>query len=124
MSPHSQIIQLVEQYFLGVYHGDTKLLAELFDPAAQVYGVVNGEPYHKTAANYLVGVAGRQSPAALGEPYRMRLLAIDVLASIANVRLHSPMLGFDYHLYLTFAKRADGWKIVNKTFTHPATEGV
>jgi len=121
MSSHAEILELVDQYFQGVYYGDTELLATLFDPAAQVYGVIAGKPYYKTAADYMTGVASRQSPALLGEPYRMRTLAVDVLGDIANVRLHSPMLGFDYHLYITFARRLDGWKIVNKTFTHPSS---
>jgi len=120
MSTHAHIETLVDQYFQGVFHGKTELLEALFDPAAQVYGVIDGKPYHKTAADYISGVAGRHSPASLGERYRMRLLAVDVLGEIANVRLHSPMLGFDYHLYLTLARRQDGWKIVNKTFHHNA----
>ncbi|MCC8404634.1 nuclear transport factor 2 family protein [Paraburkholderia sp. MMS20-SJTN17] len=118
MSQYDEILSLTDRYFQGVYHGNVELLTSLFDSSAQVYGVVSGEPYHKTAADYINGVGKRQSPASLGEPYRMRTLAVDVLGPIANVRLHSPMLGFDYYLYLTFAQRADGWKIVNKTFTH------
>jgi len=121
MSSHSEIERLVDQYFQGVYHGKTELLKQLFDPAAQVFGVIDGKPYHKTGADYISGVGNRQSPAELGEPYRMKLLAIDLLGDIATVRLHSPMLGFDYRLYLTFALRPEGWKIVNKTFTHPRT---
>ncbi|TFW19514.1 nuclear transport factor 2 family protein [Duganella callida] len=110
--------KIVDQYFHGVYHGDTALLASLFDADAQVYGMIDGQPYHKTAAAYIDGVGKRRSPASLGEPYRMKLLSIDLLGAIATVRLHSPMLGFDYHLYLTLAQRQDGWKIVNKTFNH------
>jgi len=116
----SQIQQIVDLYFQGVFHGDTVLLTSLFDVHAQVYGVVDDQPYHKTAADYIAGVGKRQSPAALGAPYRMKLLAVDILGPIATVRLHSPMLGFDYHLYLTLSERDDGWKIVNKTFTAPA----
>ena len=118
MSPHTEILELVERYFQGVYQGNAALLTGLFDGDARVYGVIAGEPYLKTAAAYVDGVAGRKSPASLGEPYRMRLLALDVLGPIAHARLHSPMLGFDYYLYLTFAQRPDGWKIVNKTCTH------
>lgn len=122
MSPHTHIQDLAEQYLQAVYHGNTALLSLLFDPAAQVFGVINGKPYHKTSADYISAVGNRQSPAELGEPYRMRLLAVDLLGDIANVRLHSPMLGFDYQLYLTFALRPEGWKIVNKTFTHPRND--
>lgn len=110
------IAAIVNAYLHGVYHGDTATLATLFDPNTQVYGEINGQAYHKSIAAYLEGVASRQSPQQLGEPYRMDVLAIDSLGSIASVKLHSPMLGMNYHLYLTL-RRLDGkWSIVNKTF--------
>ena len=46
----------------------------------------------------------------------MDILAVDSLGDIATVKLHSPMLGMNYQLYLTL-RRIDGqWSIVNKTF--------
>jgi hypothetical protein len=115
---HASIEAIADAYLQGVFHGDTATLATLFEPSAQVYGQVNGQAYLKTIAAYLEGVAARQSPFSLGEPYRMRVLSIDRLANIATVKLYSPMLGFNYHLYLT-VRRIDGkWLIVNKTFTH------
>lgn len=115
------IEQTVNAYFDGVYRGDVAALAELFDIDAQVYGDIDGQPYYKSASAYLAGVAARKSPAELGEPYRMRLLALDRQDNIASVKLHSPMLGFDYYLYLTL-RRLDGqWLIVNKTFSHGST---
>ena len=112
------IATVAEAYLRGVYEGDTATLATLFAPQAQVYGDIDGQPYFKTAAAYLEGVAGRASPQSLGEPYRMRVLSVDSMGGIANVRLHSPMLGFNYHLYLTLRRGIDGWRIVNKTFAH------
>jgi hypothetical protein len=95
MNPQDSIASLVNAYFNGVYRGDAEALRALFD-----------------------GVAARKSPKELGEPYLMKTLAVDRLGSIASAKLDSPMLGFDYHLYLTLCLRADGWRIVNKTFTH------
>lgn len=118
MHQQDSIEAVVEAYFQGVYSGDTVSMAALFDPHAQVYGEIDGQAYHKTIAFYLEGVASRKSPKELGDPYRMQLLAVDTLGSIANVKLHSPMLGFNYHLYLTL-RRIDGkWSIVNKTFVN------
>lgn len=119
---HDSIEAIADAYLNGVYQGDAATLATLFDPGAQVYGEINGQAYHKTIAAYLEGVASRQSPQQLGEPYRMKVLAIDSLGSIATIRLHSPMLGFNYQLFLT-VRRIDGkWLIVNKTFAHVAGE--
>jgi hypothetical protein len=115
---HGGITDLATAYLQGVYRGDTATLGTLFDQHAQVYGEINGLPYHKTIAAYLEGVASRQSPLQLGEPYRMRILSIDSLGSIAVVKLHSPMLGLNYQLFLTLRQLEGKWSIVNKTFSH------
>lgn len=115
---HPQILALIGRYFDGVYTGNAALLATLFDDGAQVYGDIDGQPYHQPVAAYLLAVAGRDSPARRGEPLLMRTLGIDVAGSIANVKLYSPMLGFRYQLYLTLVLRTGNWLIVNKTFTH------
>jgi hypothetical protein len=119
---HDSIAAIANAYLRGVYSGDSATLASLFDPNARVYGEINGQPYYKSIAAYLEGVASRQSPQQLGEPYRMQILSTDSLGSIANVKLYSPMLGFKYHLYLTL-RRLDGkWSIVNKTFVNLPAE--
>ncbi len=119
---HDSIAAIVNAYLHGVYTGDTATLATLFDPDTQVYGEIGGQAYRKTIAAYLEGVASRQSPQQLGEPYRMDIVAVDSLGSIANVKLHSPMLGFNYYLYLTL-RRLDGkWSIVGKTFANLPAE--
>jgi len=115
---HDGIGVIADAYLKAVYQGDAATLATLFDPHAQVYGEIDGLAYHKTIAAYLDGVAARRSPASLGEPYRMQVLGIDSLGSIANVKLHSPMLGFGYRLYLTLRRHEGRWLIVNKTFVH------
>lgn len=109
---------IADAYLNAVHQGDAATLAGLFDPGAQVYGEINGQAYHKPIAAYLEGVAARQSPLRLGEPYGMRVLAIDSLGGIASVKLHSPMLGFNYYLYLTLRRHDGRWLIVNKTFVH------
>jgi hypothetical protein len=119
---HDSIDAIVNAYFNGVYTGDTATLASLFDTDAQVYGEINGQAYHKPIAAYLEGVAARKSPQELGEPYRMKMLAVDKLGSIANVKLHSPMLGFNYHLYLTLRRLEGRWSIVNKAFANLPAE--
>jgi hypothetical protein len=118
MNQQDSIAAVVDAYFEGVYNGSVETLRALFDVDAQVYGEVDGHAYHKTVSAYLEGVAARKSPRQLGEPFLMKTLAVDRLGSIASVKLHSPMLGFNYHLYLTLCLRADRWTIVNKTFTN------
>ncbi|MFS2006337.1 nuclear transport factor 2 family protein [Duganella sp. CT11-25] len=115
-------VTVAEAYLQAVYRGDTAALAGLFDVHAQVYGDIDGRPYHKPIADYIAGVGARQSPQALGEPYRMRVLALDLQDGIAMAKLRSPMLGFNYMLYLTLRRNGEGWLIVNKTFVHRSVE--
>jgi hypothetical protein len=120
MDADNEIRTVVRFYFEGVYNGNVALLATIFDEGAQVYGEVDGQSYHKTIGAYLEGVANRTSPKDNGDPYLMKLVSIDISGCIANVKLHSPMLGFNYHLYLSLVCNNERWKIVNKTFTNLA----
>ena len=120
MNADEQVRTVVQSYFDGVYTGNVTALAAIFDEGAQVYGEVDGQPYHKTIAAYLDGVAHRTSPKDSGDPYLMKRVSIDICGCIANVKLHSPMLGFNYQLYLSLVRNKEQWKIVNKTFTNLA----
>lgn len=118
MDDHHAILALLQRYFAGVYHGDITALRDVFDPRAQLFGEVRGQPYHKTLEDYLSLVAGRRSPASLGERLRMRVLSLDVEGPVANARTHSPMLGYNYHDWLALSRASGCWLIVNKLFTH------
>ena len=123
MDDHRAIAAVLGDYFKGLYTGDTVLLRTVFHPAAALFATRDGQPYHKGLDAYLDGVAQRASPASLGEPYRMRVLAIDVTHDIATARVHVPALGFDYVNYLSLVRRHGRWMIVNKVFTDVRVSG-
>jgi hypothetical protein len=79
---------------------------------------MKGEPYLHPLDEYLQLVGQRQSPQQRGEEFRMRVLAVEVPGEIANVRVHCPMLGFNYYDYLALVRHHGQWRIVNKLFTH------
>ncbi|WP_309246528.1 nuclear transport factor 2 family protein [Ramlibacter montanisoli] len=112
------LLQVLSTYFQAVYHGDVVALEGIFHPKAMLFGEVKGQPYQKTLAAYLEGVAARNSPAQLGEPFLMRTLFIDVAGPIALAKLNCPMLGFNYVVFLTLVRIDGGWRIVGKTLTH------
>ncbi len=109
---------VIADYFHGIFHGDIERLRRAFHPRAALFGDVNGQPYFRELDVYLETVRTRQSPAALGEPFRMKTLSIDILNSIASVRLHVPMLGFRYQDILALNKIDGQWRIVSKLFTN------
>src|SRR3954466_6978456 len=53
---------LERAYFKGIYEGDIELLKTIYYDNTLLFGDVKGEPYYKTLAGYLDGVANRQSP--------------------------------------------------------------
>ena len=117
MDAQRAIAAVLGDYFEGLYKGDTALLRTVFHPDAALFAELGGQSYHKGLDAYLDGVAARQSPASRGEPYRMKVLGIDVTHDIAMARVHVPALGFNYVNYLSFVRWQGRWVIVNKVFT-------
>lgn len=109
---------VIQNYFEGLYQGDVSKLKAIFAATAYFYGDIKGAEYAKSLEEYLEGVQGRKSPQQLGEEFYMDILSIDVLGNIAIVKLHVPMLGFNYYDYLSLCQVNKDWKIVNKIFTH------
>ena len=113
-----EIEHLIANYFEGIFHGDTKKLEACFYQNTHIYGDINGSDYEKNTQEYLEGVKNRQSPKDLGEPFKMKIIGIDIMGKIAMAKLHVPMLGYNYYDYLSLVKTNNDWKIVNKLFTH------
>lgn len=109
---------MLNNYFKGVYTGDTVLLRQVFHPAALVMGDIKGQPYFKSLAEYLYGVENRKSPFELNETFRMEIISIEIINSIAIAKVHLPMFEFNYYDLLSLNKTGREWVIVNKLLTH------
>jgi hypothetical protein len=117
----SAITQILEgHYFKGIYEGDTAALATIYHPGTLLFGDVKGQPYAKTLAQYLDGVANRQSPKDSGKPFKGTIISINVINSIAVANVHVKMYDFNYHEFLSFHKIDNHWLIVNKMITDVA----
>ncbi|MBS1664348.1 MAG: nuclear transport factor 2 family protein [Bacteroidetes bacterium] len=101
-------------YFKGIYEGDTKLLEKAYFEGTLLFGDVKGQPYYKTLAQYLDGVANRQSPKDSGKPFSGDIIAIEIVNSIAVAKVQVKMYDFNYAELLSFHKFGDTWLIVNK----------
>jgi hypothetical protein len=117
MSDHEAVLGVVDIYCKGVYRGDLDLLRSVFHPKAALFAEVRGQPYYRLLDEYLGVVANRASPAAQGEPFRMKPLAVEVTHEIAFAKVHCPMLGYNYIDYLSLVREGGRWIIVNKLFT-------
>ncbi|WP_298417826.1 nuclear transport factor 2 family protein [uncultured Kordia sp.] len=115
-----EIEQVIVNYFDGIFLGDTDKLSSCFHENAHIYGDIKGVAYEKKVEQYIQGVKERQSPKELRETFKMEIIGIDIMGTIAMVKLHVPMLGYNYYDYLSLTKVNTDWKIVNKIFTHVA----
>lgn len=123
MHQHEAVLAVVNAYCRGVYHGNVELLRSVFDPRAQLFADVRGEPYFRPLEDYLAVVAGRQPPEALGQAFLMRPIAVEVTHKIACAKVYCPMYDYHYIDYLGLLHQGGEWKIVNKLFTDlPARE--
>lgn len=108
----------LSNYMEGVFKGNVNLLREVFHPQALLFGDVNGQAYFKTLDQYLDGVQHRKSPEELKEAFRMDIISIEIINSIAIAKLRLPMFEFNYYDLLSL-NRIDGkWVIVNKMLTN------
>ena len=114
----NKIETLITNYFEGIFYGDIIKLNACFDKNAFIYGDINTVDYLKSVDKYLTDVKSRKSPNDLKETLDMKIIGIDILGKIAMVKLHVPMLGYNYYDYLSLYKINEDWKIVNKLFTH------
>jgi hypothetical protein len=115
------ITQVLEDFYLkGIYEGDIDLLRKVYHPGTLVFGDIKGVPYAKTLEQYLDGVKNRVSVRDSGKPFRGIINSIDVVNSIAVVKLHVKMYDFNYDEFLSFHKIDEKWVIVNKMLTDVA----
>lgn len=115
---NKEIEKLINKYFEGIFYGNTSTLKTCFSVNANVYGDINSSEYFKSVNEYIKTVKNRKSPNKLSETFKMSIIGIDILGKIAMVKLHVPMLGFNYYDYLSLFKINGEWKIVNKLFTN------
>lgn len=116
MSNHDEILAVIEIYFESIYTGNADGLRGIFGPAANVTDNVQGQLRVRSAEEYILGVASRQSPRALGEPRAMKALTVEVLDGIASVTARLEMLGQRYFNVLSLLREGDRWIIVHKLF--------
>lgn len=112
------ISSVLANYFKGVFKGDVELLRSIFHPQSLVSGDINGQQYFKSLDQYLDGVRNRKSPQSLDETFRMEILSIEIINSIAVAKVHLPMFEFNYYDLLSLSKIGGRWVIVNKLLTN------
>jgi hypothetical protein len=113
----NDVTHLAQQYFELVFTNDLALFDQVFDPAAQLYSLTDGQLVVRTCAQYREILRARTPPRSVGSPREDELIQID-LASPTQALLKlkvriSEMVFIDY---LTLLKLEQGWRIVSKIY--------
>ncbi|CAG9200250.1 hypothetical protein PSP6_200086 [Paraburkholderia tropica] len=114
----AQIAATIERFFIGMHTGDPRRLRAAFDPHAQLWGYYHGDFYRQSLDEWIVEIEGMGKPSENGEPFDMRIVAVDVTGRSAAVKTATLYQGLRFTDYLTLVEFDDGWKIVNKTYHH------
>jgi 4-oxalocrotonate tautomerase len=115
------VIALLQDYFEGLYEGDTARLARVFHPQARYNCATDGQLVHLDMAEYFPLVERRPSPRSRQHARTDRILSIEFagpVTALAKVECSIPGKCF---LDLLTMVRVDGrWQIIGKVFHHHA----
>jgi hypothetical protein len=123
MSAFTDVQEVLQRYFDGLHHSDTRLLRSVFHPQAHYFCATDGTLLHLDMQSYFPVVDARPSPASRGDARADRIVAIEFagpVTAFAKVECTIPPKHFTDFLTLV---RVDGrWQVVAKVF-HYALPG-
>lgn len=108
-----RVMALVNDYFNGLHFGNTQKLKNIFHPDA----FLKAPGLRRSLQEWLAAVDNRPIPNDLGEPFRFKLLSLEIINDQAMVKVECPLFEHFYVDYLGFLKEQDQWLIVNKMYT-------
>ena len=112
-----QIENVLRRYLDLLYNGDTNLIETVFLPEATVNSVADGKIVSIDMVGFRERIAGRQSPAIIGEKRDDKIVMIDVSSpTTAMAKVECMILKNQYTDYLSFIKVSGKWRIISKVF--------
>ena len=119
LNPYEDIVSVMQSYFDGLYHADSKILANVFHPDARYVNTVVGDYMNFSRLEYLDIIDQRTPPASSGELRNDQILSI-VFGGLhmAFVMAEMTMMGRKYIDFLTLTFDENSWRIMSKVFTY------
>ena len=112
-----QIENVLRRYLDLLYNGDTNLIETVFLPEATVNSVADGKIVSIDMAGFRERIAGRQSPASIGEKRDDKIIMVDISSpTTAMAKVECMILKNQYTDYLSFIKVSGKWGIISKVF--------
>ena len=112
-----QIENVLSRYLDLLYNGDTNLIETVFLPEATVNSVADGKIVSIDMVGFRERIAGRQSPASIGEKRYDKIIMVDISSpTTAMAKVECMILKNQYTDYLSFIKVSGKWGIISKVF--------
>jgi hypothetical protein len=115
MTQLTELNAAIQTYFEAIHECDVAKLNAVFHPQSSLFDADNGTVFVEPIDSFSNDVAGRVSPASVGQPLEAEILMIDYLSPISTtvkIRIRAHKNVFVDHL--GFVKGQDGWQIVSK----------
>ena len=115
MTQLTELNAAIQTYFEAIHECDVAKLNAVFHPQSSLFDADNGTVFVEPIDSFSNDVAGRVSPASVGQPLEAEILMIDYLSPISTtvkIRIRAHKNVFVDHL--GFVKGQAGWQIVSK----------
>ncbi len=108
---------VMQLYFDGLHHSDTRMLRRVFHPEAIYATATEGRLTHLGMEAYFAVVDARPSPASRGEARADRIVSIAFAGPVtALVRAECAIGPKAFQDLLTFVKLDGEWRLIAKVF--------
>lgn len=112
-SDYEDIVEILNDYFDGLFEGDVEKLRSIFHDDAWL----KGNNYRKTLNEWLEAVANRPIPRDQGMEYNFNIQSLEIIGDQAMAKVDAPLLAAHFIDFLGLLKEDGQWKIVNKMYT-------
>lgn len=111
------VARVLQDYFDGLYRGDTALLARVFHPEARYVTATGEELLHLGMDEYFPVFDKRPKPSEQGEPRRDRIVSIEFAGPKTAFARVNCSVGERYFTDFLSLILTDGrWRIIAKVF--------
>ena len=122
-SNYVEVVDVLSDYFDGLYNSDTSILSKVFHPAAHYVCVTDGTFLRLTLDEYFPIVDPRPSPASRGEPRHDRIVSIEFAGPVTAFARAECSIGSKFFTdFLTFICIDGRWQIISKVFHYDLRE--
>ncbi len=120
----TSIHSVLQLYFDGLYHSDTKRLARVFHPKALYATAVGDQPIFWRMDEYFPVVDARPAPAASGQERTDRVLSIELIGPVTALAKLECSIGPKHFIDVLALIHVDGrWQVISKVFHYDVRLG-